>query len=118
MSASEQTNEQGQGSDFENLNKLDLETKVLKLEARSRLQDDVNAKRSLLVSNLGLDNVDLIRDNHYPKIRYFLRQLDLGFFFDMKHTHVRCAYTNLEPSRSDIMRNGWRGGLLIELPTT
>ena len=89
LSASEQTNEQGQGSDFENLNKLDLESKVLKLEARSRLQDDVNAKRSLLVSNLGLDNVDLIRDNHYPKIRYFLRQLDLGFVFDMKHTHVR-----------------------------
>ena len=56
LSDSEQTNEQGQGSDFENLNKLDLETKVLKLEARSRLQDDVNAKRSLLVSNLGLDN--------------------------------------------------------------
>ena len=77
LSDSEQTNEQGQGSDFENLNKLDLETKALKLEARSRLQDDVNAKRSLLVSNLGLDNVDLIRNNHYPKIRYFLRQLDL-----------------------------------------
>ena len=35
LSASEQTNEQGQGSDSENLNKLDLESKVLKLEARS-----------------------------------------------------------------------------------
>ena len=83
-SASEQTNEQyqGPGSDSENFNKMNLIDKILKLEAKAKIQNDLECKKSLLISNLGLDNVDLMRDNHYPKIRYFLRQCDLGFVLD------------------------------------
>ena len=43
----------------------------------------------MLISNLGLENVDLMRDNHYPKIRYFLRQCDLGFVLDQRNSNVR-----------------------------
>ena len=90
-SVSEQTYEQyqGPGSDSENLNKMNLIDKILKLEAKAKIQNDLECKKSLLISNLGLDNVDLMRDNHYPKIRYFLRQCDLGFVLDQKNSNVR-----------------------------
>ena len=86
LSVSEQTNEQyhGPGSDSGNFNTMNLIDKVLKLEAKAKIQNDLECKKSLLISNLGLDNVDLMRDNHYPKIRYFLQQLDLGFVLDQK----------------------------------
>ena len=77
LSVSEQT-------DSGNLNTMNLIDKVLKLEAKAKFQNDLECKKSLLISNLGLDNMDLMRDNHYPKIRYFLQQLDLGFVLDQK----------------------------------
>ena len=82
LSVSEQT-------DSGNLNTMNLIDKVLKLEAKAKIQNDLECKKSLLISNLGLDNVDLMRDNHYPKIRYFLRQCDLGFVLDQRNSNVR-----------------------------
>ena len=68
---------------------MNLIDKILKLEAKAKIQNDLECKKSLLISNLGLDNVDLMRDNHYPKIRYFLRQCDLGFVLDQRNSNVR-----------------------------
>ena len=61
LSVSEQTNYQYQGpsSESENLNTMNLIDKAL------------------------------MRDNHYPKIRYFLRQLDLRIILDQRNSIVR-----------------------------
>ena len=79
----------GEEVSSENLNKMNLIDKILKLEAKAKIQNDLECKKSLLISNLGLDNVDLMRDNHYLKIRYFLRQCDLGFVLDQRNSNVR-----------------------------
>ena len=66
--------------------------RVLRLEERGKIQDDMDCKKSLLISNLGIENVDLMRENHYPKIKHYLRGRDLGFLLDdgaVKVSNVR-----------------------------
>ena len=93
-SGPEQTDEQhSNSSDDENVNRTNqLFKKVLRLEAKAKIEDDLECKKSLLLSNLGIDNVDLMRENHYPRIKHFLRAKELGFLIDhgaFKVTNVR-----------------------------
>lgn len=62
--------------------------RVLRLEEKGKLQDDMDCKKSLLISNLGIENVDQMRENHYPKIKNYLCGRDLGFLLDNGATKV------------------------------
>ena len=79
--------EDNQSQDSENLNAAILR-RVLRLEEKGKIQDDMECKRSLLISNLGIENVDLMRQNHYPRIRDFLRRAEIGFLLDVGVTRV------------------------------